>query len=340
MPAGSVTAFAPGRVNLLGEHTDYNGGLALPFATAQGVTVRATTLPGPFVLARAKDLGESDHFELHHPRPAAGWRGFVRGTAAHLAWAGNTLRPARLEISGTVPRGRGLGSSSALSVSVALAMLGTAGLDGGEPLDLARLTARVEGEWAGGRAALLDHLTAVLGRAGHALRIDFATFDVRPVRLDLRGWTLAVVPSAERRELAPAGYGERRRECAEAAQRLGCETLSRADRAAVEHLDEPWRSRALHVLDENARVEAGIAAADAGDLERLAGLMNEAHASLRDCFGISSPHVERTVERCLTGGAAGARLMGGSVLALFAPGVRPPAGSLAVVPSGGARRLD
>ena len=340
MPAGSVNAFAPGRVNLLGEHTDYNGGLALPFAIGQGVTVRATTLPGPFVLARARDLGESDHFELHHPGPAAGWRGFLRGTAAHLAWSGHALRPVKLEISGTVPRGRGLGSSSALSVATALAMLASAGIEPGDRMDLARLCARVEGEWAGGRAALLDHVTALLGRAGHALRIDFSTFAVEPVALDLRGWTLAVVPSAERRELAPAGYGERRRECAEAAERLGCETLARADRDAAEGLEEPWRSRALHVLDENARVDAAIEAVAAGRMAQLGRLMNEAHASLRDAFAIGSAQVERTVERCLGAGAAGARLMGGSVLALFEPGVRPLAGSLAVAPSGAARLVD
>ena len=189
MPAGSVTAFAPGRVNLLGEHTDYNGGLALSLAIEEGVTVRATTVPGPFVLARARDLNETDHFDLHHPQPAPGWRGFLRGAAAELAWAGNALRPAKLEISGTVPRGRGLGSSSALSVSLALAMLEHAGLPEGDRLDLARLCSRIEGEWAGGRAALLDHLTSLLGRAGHALRIDFATFEVAagadgPRRLD------------------------------------------------------------------------------------------------------------------------------------------------------------
>jgi galactokinase len=337
VPAGSVTAFAPGRVNLLGEHTDYNGGLALPLAIEQGVTVRATTLPGPFVMARARDLNETDTFDLHHPQPAAGWRGFLRGAAAELAWAGNRLAPAKLEISGTVPRGRGLGSSSALSVSLSLAMLGHAGIEVGDRVELARLSSRVEGEWAGGRAALLDHLTALVAKAGHAVRIDFATLEVEQVPFDLGGWTLAVVPSAERRELAPSGYGERRRECAEAAQRLGGEALSRAERGAAEQLEEPWRGRALHVLDENARVEAGVEALRGGDVAGLGPLMDASHASLRDCFGISSPAVERTVERCKNAGAAGARLMGGSVLALFEPGVRVPGGSLEVRPAAAAR---
>src|SRR3954452_7887261 len=146
----SVVAYAPGRVNLLGEHTDYNGGLALPFAIEAGVTLRATTIPGPFVLARARDLDENDHFELHHPHPAAGWRGFLRGAAAELAWAGNALRPAKLEISGTVPRGRGVGSSSALTVSLAMAMLAMAGIEEDDRLHLARVCSRIEGEWAGG----------------------------------------------------------------------------------------------------------------------------------------------------------------------------------------------
>jgi galactokinase len=337
VPAGSVTAFAPGRVNLLGEHTDYNGGLVLPLAIEQGVRVRATTLPGPFVMARAKDLHENDTFELHHPTPAAGWRGFLRGAAAELAWAGNKLAPCKLEISGTVPRRRGLGSSSALTVALALALLAHAGIEAPGAEDLARLCARIEGEWAGGRAALLDHLTALTGKAGHALRIDFATLAIEAIPFDLQGWTLAVVPSAERRELAPSDYGERRRECAEAAERLGGDSLSRGQRAAAEQLEEPWRSRALHVLDENARVEAGVRALRQGEMETLGRLMDEAHASLRDCFQIGSEGVERTVARCKDAGAVGARLMGGSVLALFRPGTRVPGGSLAVRPAGGAR---
>jgi galactokinase len=340
---GNVIAFAPGRVNLIGEHTDYNGGLALPFAIDRGVTVRATTLPGPFVMARATDLRESDTFELHHPVPAPGWRGFVRGTAAELAWAGNRLRAARLEISGTVPRGAGLSSSAALSGALALAMLGLAGIEPGDRVDLARLCSRVENEWVGARTGLLDQLASLLAGPGCALLIDFATLAVETIDLELGEWTLAVAPSGERRDLASSGYNDRRRECAEAADRLSVDTLSQADRSAAVELPEPWRSRTLHVLDENDRVRRAAEALRAGDVAALGPLLDDSHASLRERFAVSTPAVERTVERCRAAGAVGARLMGGgfggSVLALFPPDVRPPGGATAVRPAAGARLL-
>src|SRR3954449_6494041 len=148
--AGTVTAFAPGRVNLLGEHTDYNGGLALPFAIARGVTVRATTLPGPLLMAHAADLRENDVFNAHEPgRPehAHGWRAFVRGVAAELAAAGQRVPAARVEIHGTVPRGSGLSSSAAISGALALALLALAGIDDPDRRWLARLCSKVEHEW-------------------------------------------------------------------------------------------------------------------------------------------------------------------------------------------------
>ena len=128
MARETVAAFAPGRINLIGEHTDYNGGLALPFAIAEGVTVRATATGGSRIEARALDLGEDDSFELASPpRDASGWRAFVRGVAAELAAAGLPLAGARLEIAGTVPLGAGLSSSAALEVALALALLELAG---------------------------------------------------------------------------------------------------------------------------------------------------------------------------------------------------------------------
>jgi galactokinase len=340
---GSVIAFAPGRVNLIGEHTDYNGGLALPFAIDRGVTVRATSLPGPFIMARARDLRETDTFDLHHPEPAPGWRGFVRGTAAELAWAGNRLRAARLDISGTVPRGAGLSSSAALSGALALSMLGMAGIEPGDPVELARLCSRVENDWVGARTGLLDQLASLLAGEGCALLIDFSTLAVERIELDLGDWTLAVLPSGDRRSHAASGYNDRRRECAEAADRLSVDTLSQADRAAAGELPEPWRSRALHVIDENERVRRAAEALRAGDIEALGPLLDDSHASLRERFAASTEAVERAIDRCRHAGAAGARMMGGgfggSVLALFAPGVQPPAGATVVRPSAGARLL-
>src|SRR4051794_12403115 len=141
-----VVAFGPGRVNLIGEHTDYNGGLSLPFAIEDGVTVEADAVEGDESEARADDLGESDRFSAADPRrDVEGWRAFVRGVAAEL-----DAPAARLSIHGTVPQGSGMSSSAALSVSLCLALLGLSGADeAADRIDLARLCSRVENEWVG-----------------------------------------------------------------------------------------------------------------------------------------------------------------------------------------------
>ncbi len=204
------TAFGPGRVNLIGEHTDYNGGLALPFAIEQGVTVTATPIDGDEVVAVAADLGEEDRFALAAPGPAGGWRAFVRGIVAELGVA----EAVRLQIAGDVPRGSGLSSSAALETALCLA-LGA----GGDRVELARLCSRVEHEWAGAHTGLLDQIASLLGREGHALRVDFRTLEVAPVALDLGDWSLVTVDSGERHSHAASGYNERRAECARAAAR-------------------------------------------------------------------------------------------------------------------------
>jgi galactokinase len=341
---GSVTAFAPGRVNLIGEHTDYNGGLAVPFAIARGVTVRATTLPGPLLMARALDLGETDIFDAREPGAPGelrGWKAFLRGTVAALAADGHRVPAARVEIRGTVPRSGGLSSSAALGGALALALLALG--DGDTDPDrraLARLCSRVEHEWAGAPTGLLDQYASLLGADGQALEIDFAADTVSPVPLVLDGHQLAVVASGGRRDLAASGYADKRRECLEAAQQLGVATLRDADPAAVERLGEPWRWRAEHVLSENARVEASAQALRAGDLVRLGELLDASHRSLRDTFHVSTDAVERTVARCKASGALGARMIGGGfggyVLALLPGGARIPSSGFAVAPSAGA----
>src|SRR3954454_2566939 len=135
----AVTARGPGRVNLIGEHTDYNDGLALPFAIDRGITVTAEGLPGGDVEVEARDLGERDAFALAAPERAKGWRAFVRGTVAELQAAGHTLRPARLVIEGDLERGSGLSSSAALEAALCLALLGVADVPEGDRYELARL---------------------------------------------------------------------------------------------------------------------------------------------------------------------------------------------------------
>ena len=324
-----VAARAPGRVNLIGEHTDYNSGLALPFAIERGITVTAE--PAARYSAHALDLGEYDEFVL--PARSTGWRAFVHGTLAELEAEGYRVRPCRLTIEGDLPRGSGLSSSAALSVALALALLAVAGEE--EPEDrreLAKLCSRVENFHVGAGTGLLDQLAALYGAPGHAVRIDFATLTLEPVPLDLRGYTLVTLDSGAPHEHAASGYNDRRRECREACRILRVPSLRKA--RDIDGLPEPLRSRARHVLTENVRVDAMVAALRAGDLEQAGRLLDEGHASLRDDYAASVPEVERTVQRLKAAGAAGARMVGGgfggAVLALLRPGVVAPAGALAV----------
>jgi galactokinase len=351
VPRQRVRAFAPGRVNLIGEHTDYNEGLALAFTIAQGVSVLAERAdaqhngdPGR-VLAQALDFDERDEFPLADPEPTSGWRAFVRGAVAELTEAGFPPPAAHLQIAGDVPRGAGVSSSAALEVSLCLALLG---LDGEEQrigkTELAQLCSRVENEWAGARTGLLDQLTSLYGERDTALRIDFRTLAVEPAPLRLNGWRLATLDSGERRDNASSGYNERRLECVRACELLGVSSLRDTTPEAVERLPWPLRGRARHVLSDNARVDQAVAVLRAGDMPALADLLNAAHASLRDDFEISTPAVEATVQRMLDSGARGARLLGGgfggSVLGLLPPGVQLPEGAREVDPCAGARLLD
>jgi galactokinase len=338
-----TAAFAPGRVNLIGEHTDYNDGLCLPFAIRSGVTV--TVLPGDeeTIQARAEDMGEEDAFPVADPPPASGWRAFVRGTVGELRRAGYHVRGGRLTVRGDVPRGAGLSSSAALEVGLSLALLAHSGQAEPDRRDLARLCSRVENEWVGARTGLLDQLAALFGREGHAIRLDVRDLAIAPVPLRLEGWRLVTLDSGVEHTLACSGYNERRRECADACRLLGIASLRDADLARAASLPEPLNRRVRHVVEENERVDRAVAALERGDLAALGRLLDSSHASLRALYEVSVSEVEATVDRLAAAGAAGARLMGGgfggSVLALFPPGTRPPADALDVAPGPAAQVL-
>jgi galactokinase len=339
-----VAAFAPGRVNLIGEHTDYNGGLALPFAIDAGVTVRAERASDPRVEAYAADVDERDSFALTDDEAADGWRAFVRGIVHELRAAGVPVAGARLEIRGDVPRGSGLSSSAALEVALCLALIALGGEQAAlSRLEIARLCARVESRWAGVQTGLLDQLASLFGQKRAALLIDFSTLRIEAVALALAGWRLVVIDSGQRHTLASSGYNQRRAECQLASELLGVPWLSEAAPDDLPRLPEPLRARAEHVLSENLRVVAAVQALRDGELRELAALLNASHASLRDRFDVSTDAVERTVAGLLQAGAAGARLIGGgfggSVLGLFPPSVALPAKTLEVRPATGARLL-
>jgi galactokinase len=368
VPRERARAFAPGRVNLIGEHTDYNGGLALPFAISQGVVVDAVANEDRRVRAYAVDLDEEDDFGLDDRSRVTDWRAFARGAVAVLAEADVQPPGALLQIGGDLPRGAGLSSSAALEVALCIALLALAGREL-DRLALARLCSRIENEWVGAQTGLLDQLASLFGEAEHALLIDFAALaggearnggEVRdtgeaqsdgataraiaPVPLRLHGWRLVVLDSGERHSHAGGDYNARRAECERARELLGVRTLSAARVEDVARLPAPLRERAEHVLSENERVRAATNALRKEDLPALGALLNESHASLRDLYAVSTPAVEATVRRLLDAGAAGARIVGGGfggcVLALFSPGAAPPPGALEVRPGPGAHLLD
>jgi galactokinase len=356
VPPERSAAFAPGRVNLIGEHTDYNEGLALPFAIAEGITVTAARSPHGSgdeerVNAYARDLDEHDEFALAHPPPACGWRAFVRGVVAELARAGRPLVGASLHISGGPPPGAGLSSSAALEVALCLALDDLAARAAGDGsrlsrIDVARLCARVENEWVGAHTGLLDQLASLYGAPDAALCIDFRTLRVELVPLLLGDWRLVVLDSGESHLHASSGYNERRAECARASELLRARSLRdvESDAGALSQLPEPLRRRALHVISENQRVRDAVAALRADDLSALGRLLDASHRSLRDDFEVSTPAVEAAVQRLRGAGASGARLVGGgfggSVLGLFAPGVAHPADARQVRPGRGAHLLE
>ncbi len=338
-----VAAFAPGRVNLIGEHTDYNRGLALAFAIREGVTVNVCRIEVAGVQAMASDLGERDEFPLDAPPPATGWRAFVRGAVAELQRAGVRLPGVRIEITGTVAQGGGLSSSAALEVALALALVAISDGEEFDRTELARICSRVENDWAGAQTGLLDQLASLYGQPERAIKIDFQTLNVTPVPLALGSHRLVTLDSGERHANASSGYNERRAECARACQRLRIESLREGTLAMARTLPSPLAQRATHVITENERVEAAVSALAERDMDALGGLLNASHASLRDDYGVSTPAVESAVRLLLDGGAIGARIMGGgfggNVLGLLPPGAPVPEDALEVRPGPGAHVL-
>jgi galactokinase len=240
-----------------------------------------------------------------------------------------------------LPQEAGLSSSAALCVSLVLALTAIGGAESPAPIELAELCQRIENEYTGVETGLLDQLASILGEEGQAVRLDMRTLESRPVALDLGDHVLAVLDSGSSRSLAESGYNERRAECERAAGLLGVESLR--DATDWSGLPGPLDRRVRHVVTENERVDAAVAALEARDLVRLGELLDASHRSLRDDYEVSVPEVERTVDACTEAGALGARIMGGgfggAVLALFPPEADPPRGALRVAPCRGARVL-
>lgn len=312
---------APGRVNLIGEHTDYNDGFVLPFAVPWGVTVALSPREDTTIRLLSLQAGGAP-ITLATPEAAEGWARYAAGVPAVL---GARVRGADLAVDGDIPQGAGLSSSAALEVAVARALDEVYGL-GQTPMEIALLAQRAENAFVGMPCGIMDQAAATLSRAGHALFLDCRSLGFRNVPLDLaaHGLRLLIIDTRVHHELADGQYAKRRADCESAAKKLGVAALRDVVDlpAALSVLQGDERKRVQHVVTENHRVEAVIGLLRAGAVAEIGGLLNASHLSLRDQYEVSVPELDVAVEAAIRGGARGARMtgggFGGSAIALVA----------------------
>ena len=328
---------APGRANLMGEHTDYNDGFVLPFALRQGVTAAAARRAGPLArrltLCSRQEAGAAVEIDLDGLAPGrvTGWAAYPAGVAWALETAGHRVPGACIAIDSDLPTGAGLSSSAALECATALALTSLGELDIARG-DLVGMACRAENEFVGVPTGIMDQSASLLCQAGHALLLDCRSLETAQVPFDpaaARAGLLVINTRAEH-ELTDGAYGQRRAECEEAARRLGIPSLrDLTDLGQLARLTDPvLRRRVRHVVRDNQRVlevAALLRSSSSGPpgaevYRQIGRLLAQAHVSLRDDFEVSWPEADEAVEAALAAGAYGARMIGGgfggSVLAL------------------------
>ena len=357
---------APGRVNLIGEHVDYNDGLVLPCAIDRETIVAIGESEGGLIEAVALDMGAGarDSFApaAHLARAQEEWRNHVRGVVQQLHAAGHAVRPARIAVAGDVPIGAGLSSSASFGVAAALALSEHSGL-GLAPARLALIAQGAENDFVGCACGIMDQMASAASVAGTALRLDCRTLETRsvPIHPEL---AITVIDSGIRRQLTQSAFNQRRAECEAAARHYGVAALRDLDLARLAEerhgLDAVLYARARHVVAEIARVDQVAAALARGDSAALAGLLAEGHRSLAQDFAVSLPALDRLAERvqAALGDAGGVRLtgagFGGCLVAVAQASAAPaiaaavegynraaaiPARIAAFEPTGGAARI-
>jgi galactokinase len=309
-----VRATAPGRVNLIGEHTDYNGGFVLPTAIPQRTSVELAHRADQRVEARSANDPHAGAFTLGQETQRGDWLDYVQGVTWAARQAGFALSGFDLSISSDVPLGAGLSSSAALEVALLRAIREAFALHDLDDVSLALLGQKAENDFVGARCGIMDQMAACLADETTALFLDTRSLEFRRVPLPAEA-DLVVVHSGVTHGIAGGEYNTRRAECEEAARLLGVpqlRDLTRADLPRIERLAEPFGRRARHVLLEDERVLDSITALGESDLARLGDLFSASHVSMRDDFEVSVPDVDVLVELARADpNVYGARMTGG-----------------------------
>lgn len=324
-PADGVWS-APGRVNLIGEHTDYNHGLCLPLALPLRTRVAASRRADDVVVMSSEGFGRVLRVDVGKVGPGRpkGWAAYVAGVLWALRQAGHEVGGMELAFSSDVPSGAGLSSSAALECAVGAAASDLFGLgllesDAGRA-ELAAACVRAENEVAGAATGGMDQAVSLRARKGHLMLLDCsvpagADDAVRHIPAELDGHTLLVTDTRSPHTLVDGQYEARRRNCEAAATAAGVpslRSLGAEDLAALmERVDDVVGRRARHVVTENERVRAVVAALDTGDLAAVGACLTAGHVSLRDDFEVTVPHLDVAVESALVAGALGSRMTGG-----------------------------
>jgi galactokinase len=299
-----LVASAPGRINLIGEHTDYNGGFVLPCAIDRRIAVAMSTGEGSLYSADFDETREAGGRD-------GSWADYPRGVAWAMGEEGHETGSFRAAFAGDVPLGSGLSSSAAIEAATALALDALLGLGIGRK-DLAVLCQRAENDYVGVASGIMDQYASLLCEEGAALLVDCRSLEAKSVPLDLAaaGLALVVCDTRVERGLADTGYNDRRSTCESAASTLGIEELRNATEVDLQRLSGEELKRARHVVSENARVLEAVEALNNKDFGHFGRLMYASHASLRDDYEVSTPELDTFVETARQHGATGARLTG------------------------------
>ena len=325
---------APGRANLIGEHTDYNDGFVLPFALAQGVRAAASRRgDGVLEVCSRQATGGRVRLGLDGLAPGrvTGWAAYPAGVAWALREAGHAAGGASIAFDSDLAEGAGLSSSAAIECATAVALTGLYGIDVPRP-ELARLARRAENDFVGVPCGIMDQAASMLCTPGHVLLLDCRSLRTAQVPFDpaAAGLELLVLDTRVQHELGDSGYTDRRRACERAAALLGVPTLRDVtDLATLDRLADPvLRRRARHVVTDDERVQVAARLLRSGAAAEVGPLLTASHRSLRDDFEVSWPQADVAVDTALAAGALGGRMIGGG----FGGSV------IAMVPAGGAER--